>query len=124
MKEFFDLRMDSPLLILMACNSANQQVLVGNEPLGLITAILIAGASSVVGTLWDVASETGRIFAERFTQKLIAAGGSGMIDLAVALQETVVSLKQDYKTRLPYHWAPFVLHGSCFSRAMSTKEVE
>jgi CHAT domain-containing protein len=116
MKEFFNLQMDSPLFILMACNSATQQVLVGNESLGLLTAILVAGAPSVIGTLWAVASETARIFAERFTQKLIDAGGTEMVDLAVALQQTVISLKQDYDTRLPYHWAPFVLHGSCFSR--------
>jgi CHAT domain-containing protein len=117
-KDFFDLRMDVPLFILMACNSATQQVSIGDEPLGLITAILTAGASSIVGTLWGVASETARIFAERFTQKLIDAGGSSMTDLAVALQQTVLSLKSDYNTRLPYHWAPFVLHGSYFSRSI------
>ena len=63
-------------------------------------------------------ASTARIFAERFTQKLIDAGGSSMTDLAVALQQTVLSLKSDYNTRLPYHWAPFVLHGSYFSRSI------
>ena len=116
MKEFFNLKMDSPVFILMACNSATQQVLTGNESLGLITAMLVAGASSIIGTLWEIASETARTFAERFTHELIDASGSGMIDLAVDLQRTLISLKQDYTTRLPYHWAPFVLHGSYFSR--------
>lgn len=116
MKEFFNLRMDGPLFILMACNSATQEVSIGDEPLGLITAILTAGASSVIGTLWGVASETARIFTERFMQKLIDVNGSSMIDLAVVLQQTVLSLREDYSTRLPYHWAPFILHGSYFSR--------
>ncbi|KAG4434025.1 hypothetical protein IFR05_010507 [Cadophora sp. M221] len=116
MKEFFDISMNSPMFMLMACNSATQQFLVGNEPLGLITSILVAGASSVIGTLWEVASETARIFAERFMNALSEAEGEGMIDLSVALQQTVISLRRDYGTRLPYHWAPFVLHGACFSR--------
>lgn len=122
MKEYFNLKMDSPVFILMACNSATQQVLTGNESLGLITAMLVAGASSIIGTLWEIASETARTFAERFTHELIDASGSGMIDLAVALQRTVISLKQDYNTRLPYHWAPFVLHGSYFSRNTGLRE--
>src|SRR5438045_8800571 len=108
--------MNDPLFMLMACNSANQQISVGDEPLGLVTAILCAGASSVVGTLWPVASETARIFATRFIDELTNIDGINMVDLAVALQTTVISLKADFRTRLPYHWAPFVLHGSYLSR--------
>jgi len=120
MKSFFDLRMNSPVFVLMACNSATQQISTGDEPLGLITALLCAGASSVAGTLWPVESETARIFAAEFFKQLVTASQAGegrhWIDLAVALQATCIELMGDYDTRLPEHWASFVLHGCYFSK--------
>jgi CHAT domain-containing protein len=124
MLSFFDLQMDSPLFILMACNSATQQISTGDEPLGLVTSLLCAGASSVIGTLWPVESESARTFAAEFLKRLVAesqrqnqgADNTHWIDLAGALQATCIELMNDYDTRLPEYWAPFVLHGCHFSK--------
>lgn len=102
--------------MLVACNLAMQQALAGNESLGLATSILTTGVYSAVVTLWEVASETARIFAERCMKAMVEARGEGMIDISVSSQQTVMNLIRDCWTILPYHWAPFVLHGACLSK--------
>lgn len=137
-KEAFGLKLNGPLVALMACSSSAQQLSAGDEPLGLVTALLCAGAASVVGTLWPVASGTARRFAAIFGQQLKALQAEGLlltdpeqkaeppavhgaIDLAVALQRTVRQLKHTgpQPTRTPEHWATFAVHGSAFSGRVS-----
>jgi CHAT domain-containing protein len=125
--EFFDLKLRSSHISLMACGSASQKISAGDEPLGILTALLCAGAASIVGTMWPVASASARKFAGLFQSELFdintslqrdSVEGSDVekqvVNLAVALQKAIVRMKQHRDSRLPYHWTPFVLHGSCF----------
>ena len=50
------LHRQNPLIINIACGSSTQDIQLGDEPLGLPTAWLIAGARAVVGTLWPIRS--------------------------------------------------------------------
>lgn len=119
-EDFFDLHLQAPHFTLMACNSALQNVSTGDEPLGLITAILCAGASSVLGTLWAIQSRTARIFAKHFyTEFANSPPNINVFDLARASREAICKMKYEFDTREPYHWAGFVLHGSYFSRIPS-----
>jgi CHAT domain-containing protein len=133
-RDIFSLRLQAPHISLMACGSSSQRIEAGDEPLGLVTALLCAGASSVTGTMWPIASATARSFAEHFHAEILSARGHKMmksgqterqedeeemvdavvIDLAAALQKAVIRMKRTPQTRLPYHWAAFVLHGACF----------
>ena len=118
-KDFFQINLrQAPHISLMACASTAQAVTPGDEPLGLVTALLCAGAASVLGTAWPVQSRTARAFAKRFMVNLYGAGGDsdcgGFLDLAVAVREAVLDLRESATTRIPYHWAAFVLHGSWF----------
>jgi len=124
-RDVFDMKLKSPHITLVACDSASQGVAAGDEPLGLITALLCAGAGSVIGTIWPTASRTGRKFADVFYAELEAqrmglaspseAEGGSTFNLAIAVRRTVLELRSRRKTRQPYHWAAFVLHGSWFS---------
>jgi CHAT domain-containing protein len=98
---------------LIACGSAEQTVSEGDEPLGIVTALLCAGASSVVGTMWPIQIETGKTFIKEFEYKMRAT--NDVVDIAVCLQETVQELRRLDLPR-PYHWASFVLHGSWFHK--------
>jgi len=135
-RDIFSLKLQAPHISLMACGSSSQRIEAGDEPLGLVTALLCAGASSVTGTMWPIASATARGFAEHFHAEILSARGlkmtgSGktggqeeregmveatMIDLAAALQKAVIRMKRTPQTRLPYHWAAFVVHGACFMK--------
>ncbi|RYP53597.1 hypothetical protein DL768_001461 [Monosporascus sp. mg162] len=113
----FGVQIQTRLVTLMACGSALQAISQGDEPLGMVTALLCAGAPSVVGTLWPVASGTGREFAEAFYRGIGDSLEGGLANLAVAVQEAVIRLKYEYEYRHPYHWAGFVLHGSPYCKA-------
>lgn len=87
--------------------------LIACEPLGIVTALLNAGASSVCGALWPIASGSGRTFSKFFCEAFRAADtGVDTIDLAVAMQSTVKRMRRDEEMEMPYNWAGFVLHGS------------
>ena len=105
-----------PFVCCIACDSGAQDVYGGNEPFGLVSALLCAGASSVLGTLWPIESGTGRVFTTYFYanvgEQLAEAEvrGRNTIDLAKALSDSVRELRKWRSD--PYSWAAFVLHGS------------
>ncbi|KAB5522021.1 tetratricopeptide repeat protein [Coniochaeta sp. 2T2.1] len=128
-RNVFDLTLrGSPHITLVACDSVSQGIAAGDEPLGLVTALLCAGAASVAGTIWPTASRTGREFAEAFYAELgvqegkrkvggtdsssAAEGGGGIFNMAFAVRRAVLKLRAERTTRRPYQWAAFVLHGS------------
>ena len=106
----------NPLVVNIACGSSTQDIQLGDEPLGLPTAWLIAGARAVVGTLWPIQSRDGRRFTEEFYGELESArrtgGLDGMVNLAVALQKAALKMRDDEEMQAPYHWAGFVLQGA------------
>jgi hypothetical protein len=111
-RDIFDLKLSSPHMTLVACDSASQGIAAGDEPLGLVTALLCAGAGSVTGTIWPTASGTGRQFAAEFYKELeverlakVSTGGAGggIINLAVSVQRAVLALRRRRETRQPYH---------------------
>jgi CHAT domain-containing protein len=119
-RDIFDIKTNASLVTLIACDSASQAIATGDEPLGIVSALLCAGASSVVGTIWPTASGCGRTFSRLFYGNIKTCVSEGdMIDLAVALQRAVKDIKRRYETCTPYYWASFVLHGA--SRFQSTK---
>lgn len=113
-KDLFGLRLPHPHITLIACGSGSQGISAGDEPLGLVTALLCAGASSVLGTLWPTRSITGREFSALFYEQLDKANSHSLLDLADALRAAVLELREERSTRRPADWAAFVLHGSCF----------
>ncbi|KAL9100371.1 MAG: hypothetical protein Q9163_004241 [Psora crenata] len=117
-KDFFDLRIRASHISLFACGSVFQHFEAGDEPLGLVTALLSAGAASVLGTLWPVESRTARVFSERFYAHLKEAGRDkyAVYDLAYAVREAIADVRQFWDSRHPYHWASFVLHGAWFMK--------
>ena len=116
-----DLSANRPFICNIACSSGMQDVTEGDEPLGLVTALLVAGASSVLGTLWPIQSHVGRRFSFHFYQsierqrKTFEKSSDSyvvVLNLAQALREAMIVVKKESKD--PYSWAAFVLHGAGF----------
>ena len=140
-RRVFDLKLSAPhgaLVMLMACQSSVQSVGPGDEPLGLATGFLCAGATSVVGSLWKVRSRYARVFSDAFHKKLRKHREECFIDhvegiaelsrqdekvmlalslvsLADVFREAVCNVKDDDDTRNYRFWAPFTLTGSPLS---------
>ena len=64
--------MDMPpsFLILNACSTAQQKAIGNGEALGIITASLLSGAASVLGTSWKVNADAAGYFADGFFDHL------------------------------------------------------
>jgi CHAT domain-containing protein len=122
-KEISESVMDgNPHVGLIACASSRQKYTVGNEPLGLQAAFIIAGASSVLATLWPIDGESGRLFSKHFYGTLMSREVSNSpTNLATAYQEAVRKMRNNPETITLYHWAPFVLYGSWFSEKLITR---
>ena len=92
------------LWVIAACSSGAGKLRSGDEVLGLPRALLEAGASMVVISLWDVDATSSLDLMARFYKQL--ANG---VRVAEALRSASSELRQT--GRPPYDWAPFILIG-------------
>lgn len=129
-RDAFSLSLRSSLVTVVGCGSGVQDVAAGDEPMGLVAALMCAGAATAVGTLWPINSEDGRDFAREFYYNMAnqmqarlegtAGGGSGggngasLVNLAVAMRQAVrwVKRKRLREPSVTYHWAAFVMYGT------------
>ena len=92
------------LVTLSACESGRNEVIGGDEILGLTRAFLGAGAATLVVSLWLVHDETTAQLMSRWYERLHDGEGP-----AVALRAAQLEMKEQYTH--PYFWAPFILIG-------------
>jgi CHAT domain-containing protein len=102
--DVLQLDLGGTLVTLSACESARNQVLAGDELIGLTRGFLGAGAATLVASLWLVQDETTSWMMERWYARL----GDG-VGRAAALRDAQLALKE--RRPHPYYWAPFVLIG-------------
>jgi tetratricopeptide (TPR) repeat protein len=105
-REIFDMRLDTELVTLSACQTGLNEISPGDELFGLTRAFLYVGAPSVIVSLWSVdARSTQELMLEFY--KLLKNGS----DKATALQEAQKRIMENEKYSHPYYWAPFILVG-------------
>jgi tetratricopeptide (TPR) repeat protein len=102
--EVLQLDLDGTIVTLSACESARNQVLAGDELVGLARGFLGAGASTLVASLWLVQDETTAWMMENWYARLQSGANR-----AAALRDAQLTLKERHQH--PYYWAPFVLIG-------------
>jgi CHAT domain-containing protein len=92
------------LVVLSACDTGRGDVKLGQGVYGLRRAFLVAGAETVVMSLWKVNDVATRELMEAYYSRLLAGQGR-----ARALQEAMRQLR---RTRPhPHYWAPFIAMG-------------
>jgi CHAT domain-containing protein len=89
---------------LSGCGTGLSVVASGDELLGLMRGMLLAGAQSLLLTLWNVNDRSTARFMTYFYKNL----GDGA-DAALALQKAMRELRERHPH--PFYWAPFVLVG-------------
>lgn len=127
-RDLFKIRLQQPALAtIIGCGSGQALVSKSDDVLGLPSALLFAGASSTVSTLWPIDPDDGANFAAEFyhsfhrqqvswkTNEKSAAQESGLkscVNLARAMHEAVKTLRQRGEQKdAAYHWAAFYLTG-------------
>ena len=108
--DIFNLRLQASLVTLSGCQTGRSVVGGGDELLGLMRALLYAGAQSVVLSLWAVEDRSTARLMELFYGRLAQGWGKG-----AALRQAQVQLMQegsvDGRPVHPYAWAAFCLAG-------------
>jgi hypothetical protein len=105
--EISAMELGARLVVLSSCASAGGRVLSGEGVLGISSAFLSAGASSIVATLWPVDDRVTADFMARFYAYL--AGGE---PVAAALGHAQGALERRPATSHPFYWAGFVVTGN------------
>ncbi|WP_242589548.1 CHAT domain-containing tetratricopeptide repeat protein [Corallococcus macrosporus] len=92
------------LVVLSACDTGRGDVRRGQGVYGLRRAFLVAGAETVVTSLWKVDDQTTSALMEAYYRNLLAGQGR-----AAALREAMRKLRAARPH--PHYWAPFLVLG-------------
>jgi CHAT domain-containing protein len=92
------------LVVLSACETGLGDIREGEGVFGLRRAFVLAGAKTLVMSLWKVADEQTRELMETFYNRLLAGDGR-----ARALRQAKLSLKEKYPH--PFYWGSFICQG-------------
>ena len=106
MREIFNLRLNSDLVTLSACQTGLGQLIKGEGIVGLSRSFFHAGASSAVISLWAVHDQATSQFMERYYYHLRESKS-----IMNALQKTKLEMIDSGVLSHPYYWAGFVVTG-------------
>jgi tetratricopeptide (TPR) repeat protein len=113
LREIYDLDLRGVTLVtLSACETERGKIVRGEGVEGFSRALLAAGASAAVTTMWDVADRPGAEFMTQFYYAL----GRGAAPAAALRQAKLRFLHSDLPWTHPYFWAGYVLTGDGASR--------
>lgn len=104
-KEIRAMSLDADLVVLSTCNSGQGRI-VADGVLGLSRSFLLAGAGSVLATLWEIPDEATQLLMDAFYECLAGHG-----DMALALREAMLHLRSIPQFAAPVNWSAFVLIG-------------
>jgi CHAT domain-containing protein/tetratricopeptide (TPR) repeat protein len=97
--------LDTELVVLSACDTGLGEVHVGEGVFGLQRAFVLAGAKTLVMSLWDVPDEQTRELMEDFYRRILA--GEPRAD---ALREAQLAIKAKHPE--PFYWGAFICQGN------------
>ncbi|RKH00990.1 CHAT domain-containing protein [Corallococcus sp. CA053C] len=92
------------LVVLSACDTGRGDIRRGQGVYGLRRAFLVAGAETVVMSLWKVDDTATRVLMETYYRHLLAGLGP-----ATALREAMREVRSAHPH--PHYWAPFIAMG-------------
>jgi CHAT domain-containing protein len=93
------------LVVLSACETGLGQVQTGEGVFGLRRSFVLAGAKTLVMSLWKVPDEQTKELMVDFYKRLLSGKGR-----AEALREAQLAMKEKYPN--PYYWGAFICQGN------------
>ncbi len=103
--DVMDLTLASRLVVLSACETGLGRLQRGDEIAGLTRTLLIAGANTVVSSLWEVSDEATALLMRGFYEQLHTGQSP-----AAALRAAALLVRARYPH--PIFWAPFIVTGA------------
>ncbi|CAE6411319.1 unnamed protein product [Rhizoctonia solani] len=100
------------LAFLSACQTATGDGKLPDEAIHLASAMLMAGYSSVIATMWSVVDEDAPFVADRVYAQLMEHGKMGNGEAGKALHNAVAELRDKVGEKEFGRWAPYIHIGS------------
>ena len=97
----------SELVVLSGCETALGKRLAGEGLVGLMRAMIHAGASQIVASLWRVDDAATATLMSHFYDMLLTNG----ISPTTALRRAKLALASTPRWQDPFYWAGFVIQG-------------
>ena len=104
--EIFPLNLNADLVTLSSCFSGFGEIDPNEGNLGIYRSFLIAGAKSVIISLWNVEDESTALLFTKFYEYLKEGNSK-----ARSLRLAKMYLKNETRFSHPFYWAPFILMG-------------
>ena len=108
-RDVCSLDLNADLVVLSGCETGRNMIGAGDELHGLLRGFFVAGARSLITSLWAVDDETTECFMTSFYRSRQGKGKEN-IKNSSAMRLAWRTVKEDYPH--PSFWAPFVLIGS------------
>jgi len=105
--EVTHLSMNADLVVLSACHSGLGTIMAGEGVMGFARAFMLAGARSVIISLWNVSDRSTSILMKKFYSEYAEMHEA----LPEALRKARLSLLESSDYAAPYFWAPFIAVG-------------
>ncbi|HCZ35323.1 MAG TPA: hypothetical protein DHV26_05285, partial [Cytophagales bacterium] len=96
---------DTRLVVLSACETGLGEIQSGEGVWGLQRAFQLAGARSVMGSLWKISDEATVTFMDAFYEQYLRTN-----NISEAYRHAMQTTKQEYPQ--PYYWGAFTLIGA------------
>ena len=111
--EISSLKLNAEMVLLSACQTGLGKIVPGDGLVGLNQAFFIAGAKSVVSSLWSVSDRYTMLLITDFFNRIKNGADS---DLALRQAAKAIKARElrEYGNDHPFFWAPFVLTGKVF----------
>lgn len=104
--EMFGLSLDkSRLVVLSACETGRAEATHGNEIIGMVRALIYAGAETLVLSNWKVDSAATALWMQSFYEAALSRSMPG------AARAALVKVKSNPAYSHPYYWAAFTVVG-------------
>ena len=97
------------LVVLSACQTGQGTLSAGQGVYGLRRAFLVAGAETLVSSLWRVSDDATGDLMQSYYRRLLDRKSPG--DRVGAMQEAMSEMRRQPGRSHPYYWAPFVVVG-------------
>jgi CHAT domain-containing protein len=119
-RDVYDSHVGAELVVLSACETALGMLLRGEGITGLVHAFLHAGAGTIVASNWRVEDAATQELMVEFYRSLLV----GRVSASAALRAAQIELLRRRRTRAPFFWAAFEVHGLSprFSEAVKKPE--
>ena len=105
--EIYNLKLDSDLVVLSACQTALGSDVKGEGLIGLTRGFMYAGAPRVVASLWSIDDRATAELMKKFYRKMLGEN----LRPAAALRAAQIEMLKNPRFEPPYYWAAFTLQG-------------